>query len=213
MEAAAAEVAAGFRDGHDGKLPPLVFVVAIPGTVHNSYESSFATTDSASGSRRSRYDPNDLIRVAACLEDIDDWSSSEDTEQCDNRSRGQGRAGFIAFIAGMILAASVAICIVVVDPRKNPFMASRNIPAARMQLRQTAPAEQQFITSREVISACSESKLDEDMSDCRRLCRDHLCCFEEGRHGCAADEGKDCAVYAACEALVKVGALVKVWWG
>ena len=62
-------------------------------------------------------------------------------------------------------------------------------------------------TAERVVMACSESKLNENLSDCQNLCTSHLCCFETGDYGCQDDASKDCAVYAACEALVE-GVLV-----
>ena len=49
--------------------------------------------------------------------------------------------------------------------------------------------------------ACSESKLEDNLSECQH-CTSHLCCFETDEYGCQDDASKDCAVYAACEALV-----------
>ncbi|KAL3794817.1 hypothetical protein ACHAW5_005238 [Stephanodiscus triporus] len=60
-----------------------------------------------------------------------------------------------------------------------------------------------------VVLACSESTLDGDMSDCRALCHDSMCCFDGGGYSCADDEGRNCAAYAGCSNLmdgVPVGA-------
>ena len=60
-----------------------------------------------------------------------------------------------------------------------------------------------------VVLACSESTLDGDMSDCRALCHDAMCCFDGGGYSCADDEGRNCAAYAGCSNLmdgVPVGA-------
>ena len=54
-----------------------------------------------------------------------------------------------------------------------------------------------------VITACSESKLNEDISECQKLCHSRLCCFESDEYSCEDDESKECAVYAGCEALVE----------
>ena len=54
-----------------------------------------------------------------------------------------------------------------------------------------------------VITACDENRLNEDISECQKLCYSRMCCFEKDEYGCQADAGKDCAVYAGCEALVQ----------
>eukprot|EP00579_Thalassiosira_antarctica_P029764 CAMPEP_0202029308 /NCGR_PEP_ID=MMETSP0905-20130828/63907_1 /ASSEMBLY_ACC=CAM_ASM_000554 /TAXON_ID=420261 /ORGANISM="Thalassiosira antarctica, Strain CCMP982" /LENGTH=279 /DNA_ID=CAMNT_0048593057 /DNA_START=78 /DNA_END=917 /DNA_ORIENTATION=- len=54
-----------------------------------------------------------------------------------------------------------------------------------------------------VVTACSENKLNGDMSECQKLCHSNMCCFESGEYSCEDDESKDCAVYAGCEALVQ----------
>ena len=64
--------------------------------------------------------------------------------------------------------------------------------------------EQQLLeTAERVVIACSESKLDDNLSEYQKLCKSKLCCFENGDYGCQDDASKDCAVYAACEALVE----------
>jgi len=64
--------------------------------------------------------------------------------------------------------------------------------------------EQQLLeTAERVVMACSESKLNDNSSECQKLCKSKLCCFDEGDYGCQDDASKDCAVYAACEALVE----------
>mmetsp|Transcript_34374 Transcript_34374/g.63366 ORF Transcript_34374/g.63366 Transcript_34374/m.63366 type:complete len:156 (+) Transcript_34374:124-591(+) len=55
----------------------------------------------------------------------------------------------------------------------------------------------------QVVLACSEDKLNEDLSGCQDICRGHMCCFEEDEYSCEDDEDKNCAVYGACEALVE----------
>ena len=54
-----------------------------------------------------------------------------------------------------------------------------------------------------VITACDENRINEDISECQKLCYSRMCCFEKDEYGCQADAGKDCAVYAGCEALVQ----------
>ena len=65
-----------------------------------------------------------------------------------------------------------------------------------------------FETAERVITACSESRLNEDMTECQNLCHDKLCCFDTVRkYNCENDENKACAVFAGCEALID-GALL-----
>mmetsp|Transcript_23728 Transcript_23728/g.49662 ORF Transcript_23728/g.49662 Transcript_23728/m.49662 type:complete len:172 (-) Transcript_23728:465-980(-) len=55
----------------------------------------------------------------------------------------------------------------------------------------------------EVVSACSEDKLNRDLSECQQLCRERTCCFEEEEeYSCEDDGDKDCPVYAGCQALI-----------
>lgn len=54
-----------------------------------------------------------------------------------------------------------------------------------------------------VVTACGERSLDADMTECQHLCRYSMCCFVSGQYSCEADDTKDCAVYAGCEALVE----------
>lgn len=65
--------------------------------------------------------------------------------------------------------------------------------------------EQELLEMAEhVVLACSEETLDADMSECQELCHSRMCCFETGIYSCEEEEGRDCAVYAGCEALVGV---------
>jgi len=52
--------------------------------------------------------------------------------------------------------------------------------------------------------ACAESKLNQDMKECQKLCKSSMCCFEgsESKYSCQGDDSKNCAVYAGCKALV-----------
>ena len=74
--------------------------------------------------------------------------------------------------------------------------------------------EQQLLLemAERITIACSEEALERYgvyRSECRMLCHDNLCCFEEetrssgGELSCANDESKACAVYAGCRALVQ----------
>ena len=54
-----------------------------------------------------------------------------------------------------------------------------------------------------VITACAESNLNADVTECQKLCKGALCCFDDGEHSCADDESKACGVYGGCEALIE----------
>eukprot|EP00579_Thalassiosira_antarctica_P005636 CAMPEP_0201878412 /NCGR_PEP_ID=MMETSP0902-20130614/9577_1 /ASSEMBLY_ACC=CAM_ASM_000551 /TAXON_ID=420261 /ORGANISM="Thalassiosira antarctica, Strain CCMP982" /LENGTH=263 /DNA_ID=CAMNT_0048406051 /DNA_START=146 /DNA_END=937 /DNA_ORIENTATION=- len=71
----------------------------------------------------------------------------------------------------------------------------------------TALVEQQRLLeiAERVLLACSEYKINEDLSECKKLCEANMCCFEEGMYSCEDDENRYCAVYAACEALLPIG--------
>ena len=56
-----------------------------------------------------------------------------------------------------------------------------------------------------VMTACSEEKLYEDMSDCQSLCRRAMCCFDDpdSEYSCQDDPAHECAVFFGCEALME----------
>lgn len=64
--------------------------------------------------------------------------------------------------------------------------------------------QQLFQIAEQVITACAESMLDVDMSECQSLCHSKMCCFEDEseRYSCVDDAWKHCVVYAACENLL-----------
>jgi hypothetical protein len=63
--------------------------------------------------------------------------------------------------------------------------------------------EQKFLEiSKRVIMACGDEALDRDRTGCQKLCHTRMCCFESREYSCEEDEGRYCAVYAGCKALV-----------
>lgn len=61
-----------------------------------------------------------------------------------------------------------------------------------------------FLIAEQVVTACAQSKLDADMSECQSLCHSRMCCFEDesDRYSCVDDAWKHCVVYAACGNLL-----------
>lgn len=66
---------------------------------------------------------------------------------------------------------------------------------------QLAPSEQELsVLASRIATACSESKLSEDMVECQELCNPSTCCFEHVG-SCDNTADNNCAVYGGCEAL------------
>jgi len=203
MASAAAAVASSYGDGK-------ISGAHLDGSSSNRAASPYAPS--------SRYDPKSMDRIIAdANNNLNGYDSdlSEDTEAAEVRvtKRRQIRTNVIAAsVAGIILvAASVAIGVLaVVQPNsiKLPWSNNNNTPGrksgANFQVAYQAPEQQRLLElAQQVLSACSESKLNEDISDCQHLCRSNLCCFEKGQYSCEDDEEKECAVYAGCEALME----------
>jgi len=103
----------------------------------------------------------------------------------------------ITGIIAIISAASLAIALAVTNSEheRKPYSPS--------QLSVDNDEQQNLLEVAEHINlACSEHRLNEDMTECQRLCHTSLCCFDSGDYSCEDDTAKDCAVYAGCEALV-----------
>lgn len=63
--------------------------------------------------------------------------------------------------------------------------------------------KEKLVLSEMILLACSREKLDKNIADCQRLCKNMLCCFdEEEQYNCASVKGEECLVHAGCEALV-----------
>eukprot|EP00804_Cyclotella_cryptica_P003905 CCRYP_016100-RA/>CCRYP_016100-RA protein AED:0.31 eAED:0.31 QI:141/1/1/1/1/1/2/149/244 len=175
----------------------------------------------------SRYDPKAMSRIVDITDLVDDASESSDDEDIIGHSSeggaftvltkngsqsnltnpkkvyGPGGAGcslvtqqFLILFAllSVIIGACVAIGYAVIDAKgmfPNPSIESDG-------------NQQQHLlkTAERIVTACSEGRLNEDMSDCQKLCHSSMCCFDSGEYNCKEDESKACAVFAGCEALI-----------
>jgi len=61
-----------------------------------------------------------------------------------------------------------------------------------------------FEMAQHIDTVCSEDSVAKasGRSECQKLCKDQLCCFETGAYGCANDKSKNCLAYVGCETLV-----------
>ena len=103
---------------------------------------------------------------------------------------------FLVSLVGIIAAASVAIGYAMIGSGgpSNPLRGGGGRQDDGQKLLEIAER---------VITACAESNLNADMTECQKLCKGALCCFDEGEYSCADDESKACGVYGGCEALVE----------
>lgn len=102
---------------------------------------------------------------------------------------------------GIIVGASFGIREVIITNNKNlnPTSKQHSISAASFQVQQRL-----LEIAEEVVLACSEQRLYENMSHCQNLCHGKLCCVaKDEEYSCEDDESKNCAVYAGCEALIE----------
>jgi hypothetical protein len=181
----------------------------------------------------SRYDPKTVSKIVDITDLVDDASDSSDDEdiighsseagafsvltktgsksnvtKSNNKAYGPGGAGFsfvtkqfliLFLLLGIIVGACVAIGYAVLGASgEATHRLGDNASMGNQQLLETAER---------VITACSEGRLNEDMSECQNLCHSKMCCFDSGKYNCEKDESKSCAVFAGCEALVD-GALL-----
>ena len=108
----------------------------------------------------------------------------------------------IAALVGVIAVASLAIGYTVVKHRLESRHPMGGGSTGENDGGESS-REQQFLEIAErVIVACGYEALDRDRTGCQTLCRARMCCFEGGEYSCEEDEGRHCAVYAGCEALV-----------
>ena len=106
----------------------------------------------------------------------------------------------ITTLVGIIAAASLAIGYTVVKHRLD---SPHPIEGGTGGNDGGESQEQKFLEIAErVIMACGEEALDQDRTGCQKICLSRMCCFESGEYSCEEDEGRYCAVYAGCEALV-----------
>ena len=61
-----------------------------------------------------------------------------------------------------------------------------------------------FLLAKQIDEKCSEVSLSSasGRSECQNMCKDKLCCFEDGDYGCADDPSQSCLAYAGCDTLV-----------
>lgn len=63
--------------------------------------------------------------------------------------------------------------------------------------------QEMMLLAERIIRACSDFDIAGDV-ECEQLCESHMCCFDENDEtNCVTDENMDCAVHAACEALIE----------
>jgi len=194
-------------------------------------ESSVGKTDESAGNDvaslepSSRYDPKAMSRIVDITDLVDESDDADSDDEDDmvrhgRRSarsksvRGSTSGGkkakrnkkqplykspllcrqalILLGLVGIIAAASVAIGYAVIGMNKD----ASNEGGEQQRL---------LIIAERVTTACSESNLDGDMSDCQDLCDRKLCCFElsGSQYSCEDDETMNCPVYAGCQALVE----------
>jgi len=88
--------------------------------------------------------------------------------------------------------------------RMNNFYASKKKPAPVRTGSGNSNGQTLLEKAERIMTACSESRLNEDMSECQSLCRRAMCCFEDpdSMYGCQDDPAHECAVHFGCEALM-----------
>ena len=165
----------------------------------------------------SRYVPQTVSRIIDITDLVDNASDSSDDEEIighsatggtmlnmtQNKAYGPGGVGSRSFVAkqicilfillGVIVGSCVAIGYAVLDVDNEDSQVGQQLQMENQQLLETAER---------VITACSESRLNQDLGECQDLCHSRMCCFESGKYNCEKDEKKACAVFAGCEALV-----------
>jgi hypothetical protein len=128
---------------------------------------------------------------------------------------GCRQALILSSLVAIIAGASIAIGYAVVGsppPSSSSSSSSSSSASGNMAYLDSGGdgrgGEQKLLEIAErVVVACSESALDADMSDCRALCRESMCCFQEdddgdAKYSCADDGSRNCAVYAGCSNLM-----------
>jgi hypothetical protein len=184
--------------------------------------------ESLGGDDSDGYDSVDEDVAAACEREpsnmsLDASSPTIQSNQNPNKRRlqyGPGGMGcrqaiVLISLVGMILAATLAIGYAVLinnggnnnNNNNNASFPSNNNRGSVNSVRGNTNEQQLLLEMAERITiACSEEMLERYgvyRSECRMLCHDSLCCFEESAEdNCEDDESKACAVYAGCQALV-----------
>lgn len=176
----------------------------------------------------SRYDPQTMNRITSLGDLIDDSSDESDDGAIGHSSSlgttgvdfgneqqaqtkyclgGVGNALFcrqtivIISLIGIIFGASFAIGYTVIS--NGQPLSKRGQPSYSVAEENVIPEQHLLEIAERVITACSESSLDSDMTECQNLCHSRMCCFGSGEYSCKDDESKACAVHAGCEALME----------
>lgn len=181
-----------------------------PRTMHRITDITDLVDDSSADS-----DDDDAVAGSRTSMEVVAATTAGDVENGRRRNNGSNNngGGFISLrcrraiivvsLIAIIAAASLAIGFAVTQ--RNPGSRNSNpaFSVANEGPHGEQPEQHLLEIAERVISACSESSLDSDMSDCQKLCHTSMCCFESGDYSCEEDESKDCAVYAGCEALIE----------
>lgn len=171
----------------------------------------------------SRYDPKAMSRIVDINDLVDEDESDDDDDDkivsssmptitgAQSKKKKVGSALLyrqvlmIVALVGIIAAASVAIGYAVIrSDSPDQWMPSMRGGDASLQVENDNPQEQQQLLeiAERVITACAESRLDQNMSECQQLCHGRECCFEDENYTCEDDEKKNCGVYAGCANLM-----------
>lgn len=87
----------------------------------------------------------------------------------------------------------------------NNYYASKSKPAPVVTVSGNSNGQTLLEKAERIMYACSETMLNQDMSECQTLCRRAMCCFEDpdSMYGCQDDPAHECAVHFGCEALME----------
>ena len=152
-----------------------------------------------------------MNRITENLADlVNDGSDSDDDVTRNNnrnsiieslekgqKSNSKGRQVVVIIsLVGIILGSAVAIGYAVIG-------SGNNVQSSYLSTSNNGAQEELELAER-VITACGDTNLNKDKSECQTLCHGSMCCFEnDDEYGCQDDLSKDCAVYAGCEALIE----------
>mmetsp|Transcript_12236 Transcript_12236/g.26043 ORF Transcript_12236/g.26043 Transcript_12236/m.26043 type:complete len:250 (-) Transcript_12236:166-915(-) len=178
-----------------------------------------------------RYDPTNMTRITDITDLVDDSSddnsddeavigksssmqiSGADEENCRRRKRSSRTKGSDGRMAWCRHAIIFTFCVAAVGGTIGHAVTNNNSQKGASSSQEggvrgsggdTNQEQQELLeTAERVSTACSENKLNEDLSECQKLCHSMLCCFQGGDYSCEMDKGQKCAVYAGCEALVQ----------
>ena len=161
----------------------------------------------------SRYDPTAMSRIVDITDLVDDEDDSSDDEAPVGRKKSSmprnhhigtmdlshsSSGGGVSNKRGLIFLSIVMILSImglslVVYGSSSPKMNSEYLMINEDE------EQSKLELAERVVTACSSGG---GSKECKELCHSKTCCLEEGDYGCQNDIGKDCVVYAGCEALV-----------